>query len=193
MSKLMAYPRVMKKLQVEVRACCGSKARVITADDLKNLNYLKMVIKESLRKHAPVPILIPRETMDYFKIHDKSSGREYDIFPGTRMLVNAWGIGRDPISWKDPDVFYPERFEDCEIEFSGKHFELLPFGGGKRICPGANKEVITAEFTIANFVNCFDWELPSGMKIEELGLEEELGGITAGKKTPLCLVAQRHM
>ena len=103
------------------------------------------------------------------------------------MLVNAWGIGRDPISWKDPDVFYPERFEDCEIEFSGKHFELLPFGGGKRICPGANKDVITAEFTIANFVNCFDLELPSGMKIEELGLEEEVASLQA-RRHPFALL-----
>ncbi|RVW66023.1 Cytochrome P450 71B6 [Vitis vinifera] len=127
----------------------------------------KMVIKEAMRKHTPIPLLIPRETMNYFKIQDKSSSREYDIYPETRILVNAWGIGRDPKSWKDPDVFYPERFEDCEIEFYGKHFELLPFGGGKRICPGAN------------------------MGIEDLGLEEELGGITASRKTPLCLVARR--
>ncbi|RVW66134.1 2-methylbutanal oxime monooxygenase [Vitis vinifera] len=163
MSELMANPMVMNKLQAEVRSCIGSKPRV-ERDDLNNLKYLKMVIKEALRKHAPIPLLIP---------------------------LNAWGIGRDPKIWKDPDVFYPERFEDCEIEFYGKHFELLPFGGGKRICPGANMGVITAEFTLANLVYCFDWELPSGMRIEDLGLEEELGGITAGRKKPLCLVARR--
>ena len=190
MSELMANPRVMNKLQAEVRSCIGSKPRV-ERDDLNNLKYLKMVIKEALRKHTPIPLLIPRETMNYFKIQDKSSSREYDIYPETRILVNAWGIGRDPKIWKDPDVFYPERFEDCEIEFYGKHFELLPFGGGKRICPGANMGVITAEFTLANLVYCFDWELPSGMRIEDLGLEEELGGITAGRKKPLCLVARR--
>ncbi|KAJ9698657.1 hypothetical protein PVL29_007631 [Vitis rotundifolia] len=168
MSELMANPRVMNKLQAEVRSCIGSKPRV-ERDDLKNLKYSKMVIKEALRKHTPIPLLVPRETMDYFKIHDKSSSREYDIYPGTRILVNAWGIGRDPKSWKDPDVFYPERFEDCEIEFYGKHFELLPFGGGKRICPGVNMGVNTVEFTLANLVYCFDWELPNGMKIEDLG------------------------
>ncbi|KAL6310766.1 hypothetical protein AAG906_006157 [Vitis piasezkii] len=171
MSELMANPRVMNKLQAEVRSWIGSKPRV-ERDDLKNLKYLNMVIKEALRKHTP--------------IHDKSSSIEYDIYPGTRILVNAWGIGRDPKSWKDPDVFYPERFEDSEIEFYGKHFELLPFGAGKRICPGANMGVITAEFTLANLVYCFDWELPSGIKIEDLGLEEELGGFTAGRKTPFA-------
>ena len=67
-------------------------------------------------------------------------------------------------------MFYLERFEDCEIEFNGKHFELLPFGVGKRIFPGANMGVITSEFTLPNMVNCFYWELPSGMKIENLGL-----------------------
>ena len=191
MSELMANPRVMKKLQAEVRDCIGCKPRV-ERHDLKNLKYLKMVIKEVLRKHAPAPLLVPRETIDHFKIHDKSSGRGYDIYPGTRILVNVWAIGRDPKIWKDPDVFYPERFEECEIEYYGKHFELLPFGSGKRVCPGIDMGVTTAEFTLANLVYCFDWELPGGMNMEDLRLEEELGGTTAGRKTPLSLVAKRY-
>lgn len=192
MSELMENPRVMKKLQAEVRDAIGSCKPRVERDDLKNLKYLKMVIKETLRKHAPVPLLIPHETIDHFKIHDKSSGRDYEIHPGTRILVNAWAIGRDPTIWKDPDVFYPERFEESEIEFYGKHFELLPFGSGKRVCPGADMGATTAEFTLANLVYCFDWELPGEMKIEKLRLEEELGSVTVGRKTPLCLVAKRY-
>lgn len=188
MSELMANPRVMKKVQAEVRSCVGSKPKV-DRDDLAKLKYLKMVVKETFRMHPAAPLLIPHRTRQHCQIN--ANGCTYDIFPQTTILVNAFAIGRDPNSWKNPDEFYPERFEDSDIDFKGQHFELLPFGAGRRICPAIAMAVSTVEFTLANLLYCFDWEMPMGMKTQDMDMEE-MGGITTHRKTPLCLVPIKY-
>lgn len=180
MSELIKNPRVMQKLQTEIRQLVPSKSKVQEAD-LPNLTYLKMVVKETLRLHAPVPFLIPHESI----CHSKIGG--FDIFPKTRVLVNVWGIGRDPNSWNNPNKFFPERFEDNNIDFRGQNFELIPFGAGRRFCPGVNTGILTIELTLANLLHSFDWEVPSGMKIEDISMEEERG-VVLRRKIPLCLV-----
>nr|CAB3492467.1 unnamed protein product [Digitaria exilis] len=131
MSELIRRPAMMKKVQDEVRAAAGAKPRV-EADDMAKLRYLRMVVKETLRLHPPAPLLLPREAMRDVSI----SG--YDVAAGTRVLVNAWAIGRDPASWgADAEDFRPERFEAAsDVEYNGGDFEFVPFGAGRRICPG---------------------------------------------------------
>ncbi|XVF14554.1 hypothetical protein REPUB_Repub09cG0071400 [Reevesia pubescens] len=184
MSELIKNPRVTKKVQNEIRSTIGKKAKV-DGESVANLKYLKMVVKETFRLHPPATLLIPRETMRHCKIGG------YDIFPQTRILVNAWAIGRDPVSWENPEEFYPERFEDKDTDFRGAHFELVPFGAGRRICPGLAMATTNIEFTLANLLYCFDWEVPSGIKREDISMEEE-GGLTFHRKTPLSLIPIRY-
>ncbi|GFZ01744.1 cytochrome P450, family 71, subfamily B, polypeptide 20 [Actinidia rufa] len=123
------------------------------------------------------------------EIHCKIGGYEIDV--KTRVLVNAWAIGRDPKMWKDPEAFIPERFEGIGVDYKGQSFEFLPFGSGRRMCPGINMGIMSVEFTVANLLHCFDWKLPGGLKEEELNMEEEFG-LNIRKKVPLKLVATKH-
>ncbi|XP_037480263.1 4-hydroxyphenylacetaldehyde oxime monooxygenase-like [Triticum dicoccoides] len=184
MAELIRHPRVLKKVQEEIRTAVGKKERVQN-EDMSNLCYLRMVVKETLRLRIPAALLVPRETLRKIQIAG------YDIPAKTRVIVNAWAIARDPNVWKDPEEFYPERFEVMDIDFNGAHFELLPFGSGRRICPGMDMGVANVEFILANMLYCFNWELPPGMNIEDLSMEEE-GALTIRKKTPLMLVPTRY-
>uniref|UniRef100_A0A0D9Z9N3 Cytochrome P450 n=1 Tax=Oryza glumipatula TaxID=40148 RepID=A0A0D9Z9N3_9ORYZ len=180
MSELIRNPRVMKKAQDEIRAVVGEKERV-QHHDMPKLKYLKMVVKETFRLHPPATLLVPRETTRHFKVGG------YDIPEKTKVIVNAWAIGRDPNIWKDPEEFIPERFEEMDIDFNGAHFELVPFGSGRRICPGLAMGVANIEFILASMLFCFDWELPHGVRKEDIDMEEA-GKLTFHKKIPLLLV-----
>ncbi|TXG75699.1 hypothetical protein E1A91_1Z022400v1 [Gossypium mustelinum] len=180
MSELIKNPRVMNKVQAEIRNCIGKKEKV-EGKDVAKLKYLKMDVKETFRLHPPVPILPPREAMREFKVG------EFDILPKTRILVNVWAIGRDPNGWENPNQFYPERFEGSRIDFRGSDFNLLPFGAGRRICPGLDMGATNVDFTLANMLYWFHWELPNDMKREDISMEEE-GGLACQRRTPLWLV-----
>jgi cytochrome P450 len=184
MAELMRNPRAMKKVQSEIRNQIGRKS-TISLDDMEQLQYLKMVFKETWRLHPPAPLLVPREVMSEFEING------YTIQPKTMLYVNAWAIGRDPDTWKDPEVFLPERFMDNEIDAKGQNFELLPFGSGRRICPGMYMGTTMVEFGLANMLSQFDWELPEGMKVEDIDMEES-PGLTVGKKVDLLLVPVKY-
>ncbi|KAJ7956755.1 Cytochrome P450 [Quillaja saponaria] len=184
MAELVRNPRVMKKAQEEIRTYIGKKGKV-NEEDIEELKYLKMVVKEALRLHPPSVLLIPRETLSHIKIDG------YDIYPKTRIQVNVWGIGRDPDIWKSPEEFVPERFEDSSIDFKGPHDELLAFGAGKRGCPAMYMGLIMVELALANLLYCFDWKLPNGMKEEDVNMDEA-AGLTVYKKLPLNLVPVKY-
>ncbi|KAL2320166.1 hypothetical protein Fmac_029135 [Flemingia macrophylla] len=114
---------------------CGNK-EFIEEEDVEKLVYLKAVIKETLRFYAPTPLLL-REAIRSFTIDG------YEIKLKTIVYVNGLAIQRDPEAWKDPEEFYPERFLNNEIDFKGQDFELLPFGAGRRICPGISLGMAT--------------------------------------------------
>lgn len=177
MTELARKPTVMKKAQYEIRRCVGKKGKV-TDNDFNQLQYLKMIIKETLRLHPPAVLLLPRETVSQIKIGN------YDVYPKTRIAVNVWAIGRDPDIWKNPEEFLPERFNNNPIDFKGQHFELLPFGTARRICPGMNMGTAVIELALANLLYHFDWKLPSGVEID---MEEEVS-ITVGKRSALKLM-----
>ncbi|KAM7519645.1 hypothetical protein LguiB_018607 [Lonicera macranthoides] len=135
MTELMKNPSLMKKAQEEVRKLVGEKGRV-DEDDLQKLPYLEAVVKETLRLHPALPLLIPRETVKSCVIDG------YEIRPKTLVYVNAYAIGRDPECWKDPEMFFPERFLNSTIDYKGLDFELIPFGAGRRKCPVPGVEAI---------------------------------------------------
>ena len=120
----------MAKAQLEVREVLGKDREVITSADLNELRYMRMVIKEVLRLHAPAPFLIPRQTREDCEIMD------YNIPKGTNIFVNVFAISRDPKYWDNPTQFKPERFENNSIDYYGTNFEFTPFGAGRRQCPG---------------------------------------------------------
>ncbi|XP_073007821.1 cytochrome P450 71A9-like [Typha latifolia] len=182
MTELMRNPEVMDKAQQEVRSIIGNKGKV-EEDDLKHLNYLKLVVKEVLRLHPPAPLLLPRETTKNCMI------KGHTILSKTRVFINAKAIGMDPNAWRNPTYFWPERFVDNDVDFKGQDFRLVPFGVGRRICPGINFGVAIVELVLANLLYCFDWELPFGMRKENLDLEEEVG-ITVHRKNPLYLTVK---
>ncbi|XP_051133729.1 cytochrome P450 71D11-like [Andrographis paniculata] len=180
MVEMLRQPRVFKKAQDEVRMVFKDKGFVDEScfDELK---YLKLVVKEGLRLHPGLPILFPRESTEQCEIFG------YKIPPKTRVLVNAWAIGRDPKYWKEPNSFIPERFLDSPIDYKGNYFEYLPFGSGRRICPGISFGLANIELALALFLYHFDWALPDGMKPEDLDMAEA-PGLTLNRKEPLYVI-----
>ncbi|CAL1352799.1 unnamed protein product [Linum trigynum] len=181
MSELIRDERVMKKAQAEVRAEFG-KRRKVEETGIDELNYLKMVIKESLRLHPPLPLLVPRESLNQCEMEG------FQIPEKTKVIVNAWAIGRDPKYWSEPERFYPERFVSSNsVDYKGNDFEFIPFGAGRRICPGISFGVANVETALANLLFHFDWKLPGGMKPESLDMSE-LFGATVRRKNDLNLI-----
>ncbi|CAK8537863.1 unnamed protein product [Lathyrus sativus] len=185
MTALMKNPRVMKKVQEEIRKVFGEKG-FIEEEDVQKLPYLKAVIKETMRLYPSLPILLPRETMKECEIEG------YRIPNKTLVFVNAWAIHRDPEAWKNPEEFYPERFIGSDIDFKGQDFDLIPFGSGRRVCPGLNMAVATVDLLLANLLYLFDWEMPEGLKREDIDFDG-LPGLVQHKKHPLCLVAKTRI
>ncbi|KAH9319494.1 hypothetical protein KI387_021263, partial [Taxus chinensis] len=128
MSEMVKNPRVAKKLQEEIESVVG-KDRIVTESDLGSMEYLKCVVKESLRLYPPAPLLFPHESTQ-----DCIVGGFF-IPQKTRLMVNVWAIGRDPAVWDDPLTFKPERFIGKDIDIFGRDFNILPFGAGRRGCP----------------------------------------------------------
>ncbi|CAH1428213.1 unnamed protein product [Lactuca virosa] len=178
---LIKNPKALKRAQQEVRNAAGNKGK-IDEDDLPKLDYLKAVIKESLRLYPAAPLLIPRETIDVCFLNG------YEIPKKTLVYVNSWAIGRDPECWEKPEEFEPERFLVSSYDFKGTEFEFIPFGSGRRGCPGLAIGVATMELTLSNLLYTFDWKLPDGMKAEDVDTMTT-PGLVLHKKNALCLVA----
>ncbi|KAH8499595.1 hypothetical protein H0E87_014988 [Populus deltoides] len=184
MSEMVKHPRVMKKAQEEVRQVFGDKGTVDEAG-LHELNYLKLAIKETFRLHPPVPLLLPRESREDCKING------YDIPIKSKVIVNVSAIGRDPTYWNEPERFYPERFLDNSIDYKGTDFELLPFGAGRKMCPGILFGTVNVELPLAQLLFHFDWNLPKGLKPEDLDMSEVFGAVVT-RKNDLCLIPIPH-
>ncbi|KAJ4788369.1 Cytochrome P450 [Rhynchospora pubera] len=184
MAELIRNPQVMKKLQEQIRSIAGSRS-LIQEEDLTEMEYLKAVIKEALRLHPPGPLLVPRELIQDTTI------KGYHIPCGALVQVNVWAIGRDPKIWDNPDDFRPERFLGSQVDYKGQDFELIPFGAGRRVCPGIGFAMPIVELAIANLLFKFDLSIEDSGKEEEMNMEEVFG-LTMSKKTRLYAVATPH-
>ncbi|CAN6374616.1 unnamed protein product [Urochloa humidicola] len=179
MTELVRNPKAMEKAQAEVREAFKGKS-IISEDDLKELSYLKLVIKETLRLHPAAPLLIPRICRETCKVMG------YDIPKGTVVFTNAWAISRDPKYWDDPEEFKPERFEKNNLDHKGTCYEFLPFGSGRRMCPGMNLGVANIDLALACLLYHFDWKLSDGMEPKDVDVREA-PGIVVSQKTGLIL------
>ncbi|XP_028799809.1 cytochrome P450 71D10-like isoform X1 [Neltuma alba] len=182
MSELLKNPEAMKEAQVEVRRVYGGKGYV-DESELHQLKYLAAVIKETLRLHPPGVLLVPRENYESCEING------YVIPPKTKIIINAWAIARDPKNWNDPEMFEPRRFLDTMVDynFKGSNFEYIPFGAGRRICPGITFAIPVLELLLSNLLYHFNWKLPNGMKPEELDMDESFGA-SVGRKRDLIVI-----
>ncbi|XP_059658257.1 premnaspirodiene oxygenase-like [Cornus florida] len=185
MSEMVKNPRIMKKAQAEVREALKGRSNNIDEKVIHELNYLKCIVKETLRLHPPGPLL-PRESIE----RDEING--YEIPAKTKILINVWEMSTDPKYWGDGDCFRPERFVDSSMSFKGTNFEYLPFGAGRRICPGISFAIAGIELSLAQLLYHFDWKVPNGSKPEELNMTETFG-ISAKRKYDLELIAINPM
>ncbi|KAM3250751.1 cytochrome 71D7 [Capsicum annuum] len=181
MVEMMKNPSILAKAQAEVREAFRDKATFDNID-VEELKYLKLVVKETMRFHAPVPLLVPRECREETNING------YTIPVKTKVMVNVWALGRDPNYWDDVESFKPERFEQCSVDFVGNNFEYLPFGSGRRMCPGMSFGLANVYLPLAQLLYHFDWKLPTGMEPRDLDVTES-SGATATRKNDLYLIA----
>jgi cytochrome P450 len=175
----------MNKLQAEVRSTIAKGKEIVTEDELNSLAYLKAVIKETLRLHMPAPLLVPHLSMADCNIEG------YTIPSGTRAIVNSWALARDPNYWEKADEFMPERFMEggsaAAMDNKGSDFQYLPFGAGRRICPGINFASSSIEVMLANLVYHFSWELPVELAKKGIDMTESFG-VTVHRTEKLLLV-----
>ncbi|KAI5571738.1 hypothetical protein BDE02_11G114600 [Populus trichocarpa] len=176
MSELVKNPRVMEKAQKEVRQVFNDIGTIPDEASLHDLKFLKLVIKETLRLHPSAP-LIPRECGKSCNVING-----YDIHVKSKVLINAWAIGRDPNYWNEPERFYPERFINVSTDFKGSDFEFIPFGAGKRMCPGMLFAIANIEFPLAHMLYHFDWKPADGLEPENLDMTESLGASVKRKR-----------
>ncbi|XP_040378552.1 cytochrome P450 81Q32-like [Oryza brachyantha] len=170
MSLLLNHPETLKKAQAEIDASVGS-SRLIAADDVPRLAYLQCVVRETLRLCPAAPMLLPHESSADCEVGG------YNVPRGTMLLVNAYAVHRDPAAWEEPERFWPERFEGggCDALL------LMPFGMGRRRCPGETLALRTVELVLGTLIQCFDWDTVGGAKVDMA----EGGGPTMPKLVPL--------
>ncbi|KAJ1701494.1 hypothetical protein LUZ63_001273 [Rhynchospora breviuscula] len=168
MAELLHDPVSMAKAQTEVQETFGLKA--LEEPETVKLPYLQAVVKEVLRLHPPGPLLVPHRAMEAGL---NLCGCGYTVPRGARVMINVWAIGRDPGVWDQPDVFKPERFLGNDMDFQGRDFEFIPFGSGRRICPGLPLVRRIVPFLLALMLQEFDWRLPNGMEPNDVDLTEK--------------------
>ncbi|KAM0913588.1 hypothetical protein ACQ4PT_012029 [Festuca glaucescens] len=186
MAELINQPAEMRKLQDEIRAAVvNNGGSHVNEDHLAKLQYLRPVIKETLRLHSPLPLLLPRETLEDTELLG------YRVPARTRVVINAWAIGRDTETWERAEEFVPERFVGGPVEYGARHddFSSVPFGGGRRGCPGVGFAAPSMELALASLLYHFDWEQPGAAGASKLDMSE-LYGLSVRLKANLCLVAK---
>lgn len=182
-------PHVMKKAQAELDVVVG-KARRVEDADIPNLKYLQAIVKENYRLHPVAPLLIPHLNANACNVFG------YDIPAGTTVFVNVGAITRDPSIWKDPLEFKPERFMDgtphADMDANGRYFELLPFGSGRRGCPGIVLGNAMVNILLATLLQSFEWSLPNGVQPEDLDMTEG-AGVMSMRADPLKAITKARL
>ena len=175
MTELFGRPETMEKAKEELNRVVGPN-RKVEESDIDNLPYLQAVVKETLRLHPSIPLLLPRNAVEDTKYMG------YHIPKDTQIFVNVWAIGRDPESWDEPLCFKPDRFIGSNIDYKGQNFELLPFGSGRRICVGISLAQRLVHLALASLLHTFDWSLVP--RDQALDMNESVG-VSLRKLVPL--------
>ncbi|KAK9277061.1 hypothetical protein L1049_006600 [Liquidambar formosana] len=177
MAEMMNKPETMRKAQQELEKEVG-KDDIVEESHIHKLQYLHAVMKETLRLHPALPLLVPHCPSESCTVGG------YSVPKGARVFVNVWAIHRDPSIWENPSEFDPERFLNGKWDYSGKDFNYFPFGSGRRICAGVAMAERTVMLSLATLLHSFEWKLPQGEKLE---LSEKFG-IVLKKERPLVAI-----
>ncbi|TYI21122.1 hypothetical protein ES332_A06G015400v1 [Gossypium tomentosum] len=167
----------LNKVQQELDSHVGKDKLLVTESDAKNLVYLQAIIKETLRLYPAAPLSVTHEAIEDYTVNG------YNISAGTWLIFNLHKIHRDPHIWTNSNEFRPERFMATHKDFDvrGQNFELIPFGSGRRMCPGVSFALQVLQLTLANVLHWFEFETPSDEAIDM----REAPGLTSPKATPL--------
>ncbi|KAH8958172.1 hypothetical protein BDL97_06G010200 [Sphagnum fallax] len=185
-AELLRHPHCAKKLQAELDEVVG-KDRIVTESDIPNLPYLNALLKEVLRLYPPFPLCVTHVALE-----DTTVGG-FDFVAGTRLCVNIYAIQRDPKWWERPLEFDPERFmKNPEINPLGGHFQFIPFGTGRRQCPGLILGLLFVQIGLARLMQSFDFSLPNGQDPATLDMTEKFGG-TMPRQNPLQVVCKPRL
>lgn len=169
----------MSKAKEELQRVIG-KGNPMEESDIDKLPYLQAIVKETMRLQSS--LLLPRRAEEELTIGG------FTIPKGTQIMVNTWALGRDPNVWENPNSFRPERFLGSgSAHAKGRNFEFIPFGGGRRICPGQPLAVRVMHLMVGSLVHWFDWKLEDGTTPQNLNMDDKFG-ITVKKAHPLLAV-----
>ncbi|TYJ19658.1 hypothetical protein E1A91_A09G206500v1 [Gossypium mustelinum] len=177
MPELLRNPQALLKAKKELVEAIG-KGNPVEESDINCLPYLQAIIKETFRMHPAVPLLLPR------RAGSDTNLCGFKVPKGSQVLVNVWAIGRDPSIWDNPNSFIPDRFLGSEIDVKSRDFTLIPFGAGRRICPGLPLANRMLHLMLGSLINCFDWKLEAKISPNEMNMEEKYG-IAVHMATPL--------
>ncbi|KAL0542162.1 hypothetical protein IC582_022255 [Cucumis melo] len=178
MAEMLKSPKTLKKAQQELVAVVGED-NIVEESHIHSLPYLKAVMKETLRLHPILPLLVPHCPSETAIVSN------YTIPKGSRVFINVWAIQRDPKNWDNPLEFDPERFLNGKYDFSGNDFRYFPFGSGRRNCAGIGMAERMVMYLLATLLHSFDWKLGDGD--EKIEVEEKFG-IVLKMKTPLVVI-----
>ncbi|KAL2337425.1 hypothetical protein Fmac_011871 [Flemingia macrophylla] len=168
MTELLRNPKKLDKVRKEIQQILV-KGQHIEESHISKLPYLQSVVKETFRLHPPLPTLLPRKSEVDFELCG------FMVPKSAQILVNIWAMGRDSSIWTNPDQFRPERFLESDIDFKGQDFELIPFGAGRRICPGLPLASRTIHVVLASLLYNYDWKLMDGQRPEYIDTSENYG------------------
>jgi len=180
MAELLHNPEKMTKARDELEEVLG-KGGHVQESDISKFNYLRAIVKETLRLHPSVPFLVPRKAKTNIEICG------YIVPKNAQILINVWAMGQDSSIWQSPNLFMPERFLEQDIDYKGQDFELIPFGAGRRICPGLPLANRMVHLMLASLVHYFAWKLPNEMRPEDMNMAE-MFGLTLHRAMPLLAI-----
>ncbi|KAI9118604.1 hypothetical protein K1719_010936 [Acacia pycnantha] len=184
LSSLLNNPQVLKKAVHELDTKVG-RERTVLESDLKNLSYLQAILKETMRLYPAAPLSVVHESVEDCTVAG------YHVPSGTRLLTNLSKLHKDPRVYEDPLEFKPERFLTTHsgLELRGQNFEFIPFGAGRRICPGISFALLTMQLTLASLLHCFDIATPGNQPVD---MQEQVGQ-TNMKASPLQVLLKPRL
>uniref|UniRef100_A0A803KYZ2 Cytochrome P450 n=1 Tax=Chenopodium quinoa TaxID=63459 RepID=A0A803KYZ2_CHEQI len=177
MTELLRNPTKMEKAKSELDEVLGKKGSM-QESYISNLPYIQAILKETLRLHPPAPLLIPHKAVKDVQLGD------YLVQKNSTLWVSVWWISHDPSIWPNPECFLPERFLEKEIDAKKQDFEFIPFGAGRRMCPGILLAYRMLHLMLATLIHSFNWKKGHGELLEDLDMEEKFG-MTLQKAHPL--------